>query len=115
MSDEDIKDCTACGWWCKKVWRFSNNQCDPKLGEIARSLADMVAKLPNVTTTIQGYGYGNMAITVGKDRENGNHFMLVLDVGKRMSIERLFWSRSDKPETIAALVGLLAQFDENNP
>lgn len=119
MSDENIikgeniiKDCTACGWWCKKVWRFSNNQCDPKRGEIARNLAEMVAKLPNVTATIQGYGYGSMGITVGK--EDGKHFTIVFTVDRKtVHINQIFWSRHDKPESIAALIAMLSLFNES--
>lgn len=74
--DKGDAACDQCGWNCKRVWRFSNDECDPKLGATADKL---IAMLPGTAATKLGYGHGQLSF---EPVSNDANFHVRFSVGR---------------------------------
>jgi len=102
--------CDKCGWWCKRVWEYSNNECDPKLGRIADALAGMLSDVP---ATKLGYGHGKIVFEpVAGDDALNIRFNVHRDGTFRL--EDVFHLGSMKVDAAADLVRVIAAWRERH-
>ncbi len=112
MSKGDLDICPACGWSCKRVWKFSNNECNPAAGKTADEFIAIVTKLPNVTAKKGGAGYGSIFVTIADTRERESK--QDIDIFYRVvhgtvALDHVFWFRDDdSPAETAEFVAALA-------
>ena len=104
----DDPPCSTCGWHCRKVWEYSNNKCDPKAGRHADRLVELCSKLPGVTASKGGAGYGTIHVTI--EDEGGESIAIFFNVNAKGIVDarRVFWRAGDNVDETVELVGALA-------
>jgi phage tail sheath gpL-like len=109
---EDDPPCTVCGWHCRRVWNFSNNDCDVTRGNAADRLAAAVTALPDVAVQRTGYGYGRIGITVGDKGETGKHITFVIDIARDgdVCIGDVYGMRWDTTDALAKLIAAVSSW-----
>lgn len=107
----DLETCPICGWSCKRVWRFSNNECDAEAG---RHADDFIAKLnavPNVKATKGGAGYGSLHVEITDSRDIEHDVTIFYNVRSNGSTDvmRVFWGTRTSIDASVDVVEAIAK------